>query len=354
MLPKPTPRTRGYTLIEIVVSMSIMTLLMGGVMSSMLIATHALPENSAKSAPAMTSAAAVSDMVGELCYATDFTELLPQSVTFTVADRTGDLFPETIRYAWSGSNGTPLTRQLNGGTPIPVLDNMNTLTIRYARSSKTFTNDAGPSESASSVLFDSSTVTESGAVTINSTLSLSQYFKPTLPADTVSWSITSVRLLVMGSNPFNGITAVEIQEANVDERPNGTVIDRAQMRESTLEWTFTWMPLAFSARNLLPTDGVCVVLYDDNGRGNVADISLDMQGGSGLFTAPGGTATWTAWKSVEIPMFISGTFTTSGGPVNVTRYWLVGVNVSARAGDKGDAHIESAADILNVPEVSAP
>jgi len=43
-----------------------------------------------------------------------FTERTAAAVTFTVPDRTGDGMTETIRYAWSGAAGDPLTYEFNG------------------------------------------------------------------------------------------------------------------------------------------------------------------------------------------------------------------------------------------------
>ena len=52
-------------------------------------------------------------------------------MTFTVADRTGDSAADTIRYAWSGVAGDPLTRQINAGTAVTVAANVQSLQLSY-------------------------------------------------------------------------------------------------------------------------------------------------------------------------------------------------------------------------------
>ena len=65
--------------------------------------------------------------------ATSFATLTPGEVVCTVPDRTGDNAPETIRYAWSGTVGTSLTRQRNGGTAEPIATNVQSFTLTYLR-----------------------------------------------------------------------------------------------------------------------------------------------------------------------------------------------------------------------------
>jgi hypothetical protein len=62
--------------------------------------------------------------VTDLQTAKSFTERTATAVTFTVPDRDGDNIDETIRYAWAGTPGDPLTYQLNGGTATTLADDV--------------------------------------------------------------------------------------------------------------------------------------------------------------------------------------------------------------------------------------
>jgi len=52
--------------------------------------------------------------VADVEHAISFSERTANAVTFTVPDRDGNGLPDTIRYAWSGTPGDPLTYEYNG------------------------------------------------------------------------------------------------------------------------------------------------------------------------------------------------------------------------------------------------
>lgn len=71
------------------------------------------------------------DLLADLERATGFTERTATSATFTVPDRNGDGRPETLRYAWSGTPGAPLTLQMNGGTIQNLATNVQQFQLTY-------------------------------------------------------------------------------------------------------------------------------------------------------------------------------------------------------------------------------
>ena len=76
---------RGFTLVELAASMTILTILMGAMTSTILIASHALPDSEDPAAKKMEAMDVVDQIAGELFYATSITEATVNSVTFTVA-----------------------------------------------------------------------------------------------------------------------------------------------------------------------------------------------------------------------------------------------------------------------------
>jgi prepilin-type N-terminal cleavage/methylation domain-containing protein len=122
----------GFTLIEVVMSMAIMAILMAAMTSVIMVASHALPDRDTLLDPRAVASDAVDQIAAELFYATAITEETATTVTFTVADRGhGAAGPETIRYAWSGTPGDPLTRQYNGGTVIAVCETAQDFSLTY-------------------------------------------------------------------------------------------------------------------------------------------------------------------------------------------------------------------------------
>lgn len=124
-------RAGGFTVLELMVSLASASLLMAGVSSSIFIALRATDTSRTPTAYALEGLARLSDM-SELQYAQTAAEQTATAVTVTVPDRNDpDTNPETIRYAWSGTPGDPLTRQYNGGAVAPVADDVYLFAIDY-------------------------------------------------------------------------------------------------------------------------------------------------------------------------------------------------------------------------------
>lgn len=94
--------------------MSIMAIVLGGMTSSIIIASYVVDDGKDPATKTADAAEVLTDITAELGWALQFRELTNTAVTFTVPDRDGDGLPETIRYAWSGQAGEALTRDYNG------------------------------------------------------------------------------------------------------------------------------------------------------------------------------------------------------------------------------------------------
>jgi len=124
---------RAYTLVELVVSIAVMTVLVGGMGSVILIASSALPGRQSVHQNDIEAMDCLDQIAGELFYATSITEAGQNRITFTVADRGhGDPGPEAIRYEWSGTQGDLLTRQYNGGGNVKICDNVYNFSLAYS------------------------------------------------------------------------------------------------------------------------------------------------------------------------------------------------------------------------------
>lgn len=131
---------RCFTLTEVVLAMTIMTILMGGMASAVLIASHALPADNDASQKTASGLDAVHGLVADLATALTVTEATSTSIEFTVPDRGhGAAGEETIRYAWSGTSGSPLTREYNGAAPVTLCDDIQALSLQYSLSAEPLT-----------------------------------------------------------------------------------------------------------------------------------------------------------------------------------------------------------------------
>lgn len=129
--PKRTCRRSGFTLIEIVTSIGILSVLMWAMLSTMLIASKAIGSSDSKIAKISQGNNILQRITADLSLAQSFSERTATAVTFTVPDRNGDGSPETIRYAWSGTAGDPLTYQYNGGTVVNLAQDVHAFDLDY-------------------------------------------------------------------------------------------------------------------------------------------------------------------------------------------------------------------------------
>jgi hypothetical protein len=114
-----------------VLSMAVVTVLLGGIASALVIAGRAVPGTATPMSLTVDGYYAAERLASELYAAQTLTARSATSVTFTVADRNADSAPETILYSWSGVAGQSLNRQYNGGTASALLDNVSQFNLTY-------------------------------------------------------------------------------------------------------------------------------------------------------------------------------------------------------------------------------
>ena len=110
----------GHTLIELVIAMTSATVLMAGMGGTIYIASRALDDGGSNAVRKIKDAEVLGQLTRDVEFALSFNERTDTAITFTVPDRDGDNLPETIRYAWSGVPGDPLTYERNGSTPTVI------------------------------------------------------------------------------------------------------------------------------------------------------------------------------------------------------------------------------------------
>ena len=105
------------------------SVIMVGAASALLIALHGIDGSASNAVRARQANEALDQITSDLQVAVGVVERTTTSMAVTVADRNGDGQPETIRYAWSGVSGDPLTRSVNGGAAESIADNVTYFNI---------------------------------------------------------------------------------------------------------------------------------------------------------------------------------------------------------------------------------
>lgn len=126
--------SRAFTLIELVVSMSILTILVSGMASAVFIASYALPGEQDLAVPQEAAGNAAERIKSELMVATSFNAASANAVDFMVPDRGhGAPGSEWVRFNWSGSAGDPLTVSYNGSPAITLCSDVHNFVISYEK-----------------------------------------------------------------------------------------------------------------------------------------------------------------------------------------------------------------------------
>lgn len=301
---QPRPRRRGLTLAELTVSLGVIATLMVATGSIMVITGRAVAMSATHAAEARTDDV-VSTIASDYRLAVSVIENTPTAITFTVADRDGDGVVETIRYAWSGTPGDPLTKQVNTAAPVVVARDVRKFNLRYLTKS---TGPAGPVPQVETTTDEEVYAHSSGsssAYAVSTTNHCAQYFIPRINrADATSWRVTQVQFMAArASGSTTGrYWSVQLRYANADGTPNMTreAIETKTLPMGSMATTMQWSPLIqFTNLNQdLDCDtGYCVVVTQTAAGGVLSNGAVGYNGASsdanGKWSA---SSTLTGWQ----------------------------------------------------------
>lgn len=361
-------QSRAFTLVELVVSMSVAVVLFGGIASAMMIAGRAIPRSDDPSRASVEGYYAAEQIAEELFVAQSITQRAATFVEFTVADRDNDSVAETIRYEWSGAPGDALLRQYNGGATAEIVRNINEFTLGYnTRIESTTTTMTVTSQSPDIELaffdgWDGQVPTQFG---VSSTWWLAEYLIINPPAGVTTMNISRVQLMTREgtADPTATITVGIYKPAAVGKPiPQATPIGTPAVRLTTsLPVGYAWTDFTFSdvVINAAETEYVILVKGTTQGAANVryynwrsapADTHI-------LITSTDGGATWdpraNAYDQNDMPFHIYGTSETTTTQEHTTnRFFLESVNITVQTGTTASSRVETATRTLNAPEVT--
>jgi hypothetical protein len=240
---------------------------------------------------------------------------------FTVADRTGDMVDDTIRYSRSAASVAPLVRTFNG-----VAENViaNTQSWTVDTLTESISTTGGTSNIPGTVsTFTSNTNKQTHLV--DATNRAGQYFYPSFPVGTTQWQPTLFRISAKRANgTATGTIIVEAFAASSNGWPTGSAvasgslnlndISKSNLQDYDVVLTPTgWLPA---------TQGVSIIV-----RRGTANLAVELQSATGtgaadvvLSSNSGGS--WTLSNSRKLIHRIDGTYqqTSTGVPVQRLRW----------------------------------
>jgi hypothetical protein len=370
--PRGAARRPAVTLAELAVSIAVTGLLAGAIVSSILIASHALPERSAATTAVIGDTALLQDLATDLAEAVSFTQRNAQSVEFMVPDRTGDGNADVLRYAWSGTAGDPLTRQINGGTVAPLAPAVQAFSLAYGVDTVSVRQRESSATTSDLTLlanFDGwGAVTPTAEEFSLSTSSwAAEYFEPAIPSGTLEMTITEVSLYLrktVGDSP--GDLWIEIYAPGGGSTlPAGSPLGSSAMVSNTsIGTSYSWVSFPFTNVTINWPRGGYVLVAKATTVGPAARAfyyratAAPADSTIMLWTTDGG-ATWNPPSSSmnQYDMFfqVHGTYSTrSVREENRSLYFLRSVTATLRSDARATVAARTTARVLNAPEVSGP
>jgi len=354
---RPAPR-RGFTLIEAVISLAILSIIVVALGSAMLIASRAVPDADSPTQRILDAGQALECVASELCYALSVAQPTENSLEFTVPDRTGDGAPETVRYAWSGAAGDPITRTYNGGDPVAFLDNVHWSDIALDLTPVGAGGGAGNNEGAEQLLIAHD---DSGGSHVWRVVEPfkwgGQYLRPQLPTGAVGWRITRVRFRAQRAGIIDGSDHVALVVADGQCRPTGDLLASTTLLELNLTGDPDFQEFAFPSLPVLdPDTGVCLLIVHSLGL-----QSCWLRGESGGTDTPDAHfinstdqgKTWNDHTGIDLCFEVYGTVLTDAA-AGGTLCSVTGVRIGVQVGDDPAARLRTAVRLFNRPEVTVP
>jgi prepilin-type N-terminal cleavage/methylation domain-containing protein len=340
-------RSAAFTLIEMIASLVIMSILMVAMGGALMMSSQAVPDAGNRTMRITEAADVLDQITSELTYAIAVTEMTATAVTFTVADRDSDSVVETIRYAWSGTAGDPLTREYNGGAAVNVLEDVQSFDLNWSLRTEEGPPPPpveGPEQEFSS--FDGAAAWSD----LTETDWLGQYFQPSLPADALAWRVSRVIVRASRHGGPAGIAKVQLRPADASNLPTSTVLEEQLFYESSLGAVDTWNEFTFTTvTGRSPGEGLCLVL---EWRADAMFIYHNDSTPAGLLTTTDSGVTWNEHDSRVLKHYIYGHVTTPDPAPPPTESFLLSIGITLEAGTDPTVRLQTAARVLNEPEVT--
>lgn len=303
-------RAAGFTLIELVVSMSVLSLVLGGLSGVLILVSRAV-ESAEDTTVAIDRGIAMDMLAEDLALALAEPSLDAQTLTITVPDRNEDDVPETIVYAISAGE---LERSIGGSDPHTVAAGVSSITLRNESTSTNLTSD--PTVSTQRLL--SLWSDDRNAAVVHRGNWLCQPFMPnTGGAD--SLRITNIRLhvkhggfIVQGEPNKDEIVCVQVYELDVFRQPIGPVLAEVELHPSRLAAGAQWLDLPVPVSTEIETGTLL---------GIVLKTELDISYGPSFTTQRGSSG-----GGIAEPMMFSWG---SGWPFATTVVWYLACEVDA-------------------------
>jgi type II secretory pathway pseudopilin PulG len=347
----PTKRM-AFTLVELVASMAVMGILLGASASIMLITSHATPRLENPVGALLANSQALDQLARDLSCALEVSEHERNAITLTVPDRGhGNAGPESIRYAWAGGVGDPLTREYNGSKPVSIVGHAHEFRLDYDLKKVDQVMPVSEAESAQTELISHEASADLVDFSVLTNEWIGQYFLPSLPDGATSWCVLRIKIMAKQEGKIDGTTRVQLQLADESRLPSGTVLDEALMKELDLLGSYAWQEFSFTkAVDLSPDQGLCLVVLAADKEPSCAVQYKDEDAtvaNSGLLRYADGS--WSITQTMGLQFYVYGQYKVSQQSALDTSTRITRVGIELEAGEPQAVRAITGVNMLNQP-----
>ena len=266
---------RGLSLVELLVAMAMSSTVLVGAVAAIGIGGRAF-RSATDGVRSASTTDALAQISSDIELALAFTERTNTTVAFYVPDRTGDGAPELVRYAWGGTDGDPLTRSMNGSTPVAIVDGVSRLSLDYVvaavQGQPTFA-AAPPATPNDELLFERDFTDSGNTHALGPTASVAAIVSPTISGS--RFRVTRVRV-PMSAVSGGGPVMVSVHRVNmVTATPEATALASATVRQADLPGSLNGVEVDITSMDdFAAGDFVAIVISQGTG-GSSAVVALE-------------------------------------------------------------------------------
>lgn len=274
-----TARHRGFSLAEMLVAMAITTIVLGGAVTAIGVGgqTFRAATGGMAAAPTLDGMA---QMSADIELALQFTESTATAISFYVPDRTGDGAPDLLRYAWSGSDGDPITFSMNGSTPWPIVPSVTDLSMEYlvatTPADATWYEPAPPAPSDELVFERTYSGSPAQTFSVDDGISVATIVQPVSPSTGAPYTITRVIVPMTEAASQADDANISIHRVNMaTATPMPTALATTTIDKSDLPATLQFVEVVFDTEVVFDDeDFVAIVISSARPKPSV-DVPLE-------------------------------------------------------------------------------
>ncbi|MFG0241946.1 MAG: type II secretion system protein J [Phycisphaerales bacterium JB054] len=322
-----TTRHRAFTLVEMLMSLMVFSVLMGALMGMMILTTGDITSQRSRAERELQMEVALNELRQDIETAQSLRFNGSDTLTLSVPNRgiNPDDAPEEIVYSIAGSDPSALTRSINGATPETLATGVQDFGLTAAVSTYTGSGVAEvqePVTSPETLLVSSDDESGNSGSTVSSKIWIAQTFEPTLPSNTLSWTVTRVECRIEITRSRSESYSLELRYTNPGGDPSENSLGWVWLNTSSATTGWAWREFDFSGLpDLAKGERLAIVLgTHDKGQagvklGMLKDTDSISPGAYQISSNAGKKDTWTGANGSDDAMIrVYGTYTTLGPP----------------------------------------